>query len=68
MQLGPLADGELAAVVCSVAPLAEDDVRRAVAAAEGNPLLAVESALSAPDCSSDRVRSPVRCYVCSESD
>ncbi|HEV7788630.1 MAG TPA: AAA family ATPase [Pseudonocardia sp.] len=44
VQLGPLADIELAAVVCSVAPLAEDDVRRAVAAAEGNPLLAVESA------------------------
>ncbi|MGQ0718404.1 MAG: ATP-binding protein [Pseudonocardiales bacterium] len=44
VQLGPLADGELAAVVCSVAPLTEDDVRRAVAAAEGNPLLAVESA------------------------
>ena len=44
VQLGPLTDGELAAVVCSVAPLADDDVRRAVAAAEGNPLLAVESA------------------------
>lgn len=44
VQLGPLADGELAAVVSSVAPLAEDDVRRAVTAAEGNPLLAVESA------------------------
>ncbi|MGH3945689.1 MAG: ATP-binding protein, partial [Pseudonocardiaceae bacterium] len=44
VQLGPLADGELAAVVGSVAPLAEDDIGRAVAAAEGNPLLAVESA------------------------
>jgi predicted ATPase len=43
VQLGPLGDGELAAVVCSVAPLAEDDIKRAVAAAEGNPLLAVES-------------------------
>jgi hypothetical protein len=50
VQLGPLADGELAAVVCSVAPLTDDDLRRAVAAAEGNPLLAVESAraLAAP--------------------
>ncbi len=44
VQLGSLADSELAAVVCSVATLAEDDVRRAVTAAEGNPLLAVESA------------------------
>ena len=44
VQLGPLASGELTAVVCSVASLAADDVRRAVAAAEGNPLLAVESA------------------------
>jgi DNA-binding SARP family transcriptional activator/tetratricopeptide (TPR) repeat protein len=44
VQLGPLADGELAVVVGSVVPLATDDVRRAVAAAEGNPLLAVESA------------------------
>ncbi|MGH3692996.1 MAG: ATP-binding protein [Pseudonocardiaceae bacterium] len=44
VQLGPLGDGELAAVVCSVAPLAEDDIERAVTAAEGNPLLAVESA------------------------
>jgi DNA-binding SARP family transcriptional activator/tetratricopeptide (TPR) repeat protein len=44
VQLGPLDDRELAAVVCSVAPLADDDIQRAVAAAEGNPLLAVESA------------------------
>src|SRR5437588_767460 len=44
VQLGPLGDGELAAVVASIARLPEDDIRRAVAAAEGNPLLAVESA------------------------
>ena len=44
VELGPLADPELAAVVSSTAALAEQDVRRAVDAAEGNPLLAVEGA------------------------
>ncbi len=42
--LGPLAPGEIASLVRSVAPLQADEVERVVAAAEGNALLAVESA------------------------
>jgi tetratricopeptide (TPR) repeat protein len=44
IELGPLTEAELGAVTRSVAALAEDDVHRVVAAAEGNPLLAVERA------------------------
>ena len=44
IDLSPLAETEIAAVTRSVAVLGDDDVRRVVAAAEGNPLLAVEQA------------------------
>jgi DNA-binding SARP family transcriptional activator len=44
VELGPLAAEELASLVRSVAPLETADVERAVAAADGNALLAVESA------------------------
>lgn len=43
LELGPLSDGELAAVARSVAPLADDDLDRVVAVAEGSPLLVVEA-------------------------
>jgi DNA-binding SARP family transcriptional activator len=44
LALGPLPRGELGRLVDSVAQLDHDDVERVVSAAEGNPLLAVESA------------------------
>jgi DNA-binding SARP family transcriptional activator/tetratricopeptide (TPR) repeat protein len=44
IELGQLTAAELAAIVTSVAPLPHDDVQRVVTAAEGSPLLAVESA------------------------
>lgn len=44
IDVGPLAREELAAVVRSVAALPDQDVDRIVRAAEGSPLLAVESA------------------------
>src|SRR5690606_31603649 len=42
--LGPLAPADVASLVRSVAPLRAGDVDRIVASAEGNALLAVESA------------------------
>ncbi len=42
--LAPMSDPEVAAVARSIATLSDDDVARVVAAAEGNPLLATESA------------------------
>ena len=44
LELGPLSAAELAAVARSVADLTEDAVDQVVRAADGNPLLAVESA------------------------
>ncbi|TCK22895.1 ATP-binding protein [Pseudonocardia endophytica] len=44
IDLGPMDDAALAEVARASAALDEDDVGRAVRAAEGNPLLAVESA------------------------
>jgi DNA-binding SARP family transcriptional activator/tetratricopeptide (TPR) repeat protein len=44
LELGPLSPAELAAVARSVADLSEDAVDQVVRAADGNPLLAVESA------------------------
>jgi DNA-binding SARP family transcriptional activator/tetratricopeptide (TPR) repeat protein len=44
IELGPMADAELAAVARSVAPLNDGAVDRVLAVAEGSPLLAVESA------------------------
>ena len=44
IDLGPLEEAELAAVTRSVAALPDAAVRQVVAAAEGNPLLAVEQA------------------------
>src|SRR5690349_8694933 len=44
LELGPLAAVELAAVARSVADLTDDAVDQVVRAADGNPLLAVESA------------------------
>ena len=43
LELGPLSAAELAAVARSVADLTEDAVDQVVRAADGNPLLAVES-------------------------
>lgn len=42
--LEPMSDAELAAVARSIAPLTDTDIARVVTTAEGNPLLAVESA------------------------
>lgn len=47
IQLGPLPDADLTALVRSVAPIPDGEARRIAAAAEGNPLLAVESARAA---------------------
>jgi DNA-binding SARP family transcriptional activator len=44
LELGPLSPAELAAVARSVADLSQDAVDQVVRAADGNPLLAVESA------------------------
>ena len=44
LELGPLSAAELAAVARSVADLTDDAVEQVVRAADGNPLLAVESA------------------------
>jgi DNA-binding SARP family transcriptional activator len=44
LALGPLAAEDVASLVRAAAPLAEVEVARVVTAAEGNPLLAVESA------------------------
>ena len=44
IELGPLAAAELAAVARSVADLTDDAVEQVIRAADGNPLLAVESA------------------------
>ena len=44
LELGPLSAVELAAVARSVADLADDAVEQVIRAADGNPLLAVESA------------------------
>ena len=44
LELGPLSPAELAAVARGVADLSEDAVDQVVRAADGNPLLAVESA------------------------
>jgi DNA-binding SARP family transcriptional activator/tetratricopeptide (TPR) repeat protein len=44
LELGPLSPAELAAVARSVAQLSDDAVDQVVRAADGNPLLAVESA------------------------
>jgi len=44
LQLAPLPEPALAALVRSVAPLADEDVGRVVASSEGNALLAVEAA------------------------
>ena len=44
LELGPLAAAELAAVARSVADLTDDAVEQVIRAADGNPLLAVESA------------------------
>ncbi|MGE3289033.1 MAG: AAA family ATPase, partial [Pseudonocardia sp.] len=49
IDVGPLTPAELAAVVRSVAPLAEPDLARVVDLADGNPLLAVETARTLPD-------------------
>lgn len=49
LELGPLSETETAAVVASVADLEADEAARVVAAAAGNPLLARELALAAPD-------------------
>ena len=46
LELAPLPAPALAALVRSVAPLADDDVERVVEASDGNALLAVESARS----------------------
>lgn len=43
VDVGPIGDRDMAALASSVLPLGDDAVRRVVAAAEGNPLLAVES-------------------------
>jgi DNA-binding SARP family transcriptional activator/tetratricopeptide (TPR) repeat protein len=43
LELGPLGDRDIAALASSVQRLDDDTVRRVIAAAEGNPLLAVES-------------------------
>jgi DNA-binding SARP family transcriptional activator/tetratricopeptide (TPR) repeat protein len=44
LELGPLSEVEVAAVVRSMADLTDDAVEQVVRAADGNPLLAVESA------------------------
>jgi DNA-binding SARP family transcriptional activator/tetratricopeptide (TPR) repeat protein len=44
LELGPLSEAEVAAVARSVAELTDDAVEQVVGAADGNPLLAVESA------------------------
>jgi DNA-binding SARP family transcriptional activator/tetratricopeptide (TPR) repeat protein len=44
LELGPLSEAEVAAVARSVAELTDDAVEQVVRAADGNPLLAVESA------------------------
>lgn len=44
IDLGPMGADELAAIARTVAPLADADVERTVTAADGSPLLAVESA------------------------
>jgi DNA-binding SARP family transcriptional activator/tetratricopeptide (TPR) repeat protein len=44
LELGPLSDAEVAAVARSVAELSDDAVEQVVRAADGNPLLATESA------------------------
>ena len=44
LELGPLSEAELAAVARSVADLTDDAVEQVIRAADGNPLLAVESA------------------------
>ncbi|WP_426565166.1 ATP-binding protein [Angustibacter sp. McL0619] len=44
LELGPVPDRDVAAMARAVGSLGDDDARRVVAAAEGNPLLAVESA------------------------
>ncbi|GAA4360942.1 ATP-binding protein [Angustibacter luteus] len=44
IELGPVDDRDVAAMARAVGPLGDDDARRVVAAAEGNPLLAIESA------------------------
>jgi DNA-binding SARP family transcriptional activator len=44
LELAPLAEPALAALVRSIAPLADGEVRRVVASSEGNALLAVEAA------------------------
>ena len=44
LELGPLSESELAAVARSVADLADSAIDQVVRAADGNPLLAVESA------------------------
>jgi tetratricopeptide (TPR) repeat protein len=46
LTLGPVGDTEIAALAQSQTPLREPDLRAVVAAAEGNPLLAVETARS----------------------
>jgi DNA-binding SARP family transcriptional activator/tetratricopeptide (TPR) repeat protein len=43
LDIGPLASGDIAALASSLQRLDDDTVRRVIAAAEGNPLLAVES-------------------------
>src|ERR1022692_2163950 len=43
LDIGPLGDRDMAALTSSVLRLDDDAVRRVLAAAEGNPLLAVES-------------------------
>ncbi|MGD9528607.1 ATP-binding protein [Pseudonocardia sp.] len=48
IDVGPLTAAELAAVVRSVAPVAEPDLARVIAMADGNPLLAVEAARTLP--------------------
>ena len=43
LDIGPIGDRDMAALASSVLPMDDDAVRRVIAAAEGNPLLAVES-------------------------
>ncbi len=62
LELAPLAEPALAALVRSVAPLADDEVGRVVASSEGNALLAVEAA-RAGAAGSDAPQSGLRSLV-----
>lgn len=62
LDVGPIGDGDMAALASSVLRLDDDAVRRVIAAAEGNPLLAVESmrALAAGSATPPNLRTAIR--------